>query len=591
MSITAEKLQEIRERADIVQIIGRVVELKKRGQRHLGLCPFHGEKTPSFSVSADKGLYYCFGCHAGGDVFAFIMRHRGVDFQSAVRDVAQSVGVELAPESETARRRRSLEAELSHVNEYALAFFEHALWAPGGDVARRYLAERAIPEEQAREQKLGFGAGRGELVRYLAAKKVKREVAMRAGLLTEDGERCLFDGRLVFPIGDGHGHLAGFGGRRLGEGAGPKYINTRESPLFSKRQLLYGWQEASGGILKAQEVVIVEGYLDVLACQRAGVTNAVAALGTALTEEHAHRCARVAKRALLLLDADAAGERASHEAAIHLLRAGLKVLLAPLPKGEDPDSVVRKQGARAFKKLLSEPRPAIEVFIERAFADAAAGVEARAEQATRVAPLLAALGDGLERELYLARLAERVGLSSEQLERHLRRAIRRAPRAAAATTTTTQASQAPTPLPAPPAINPGELRLACELLLYPHLRPQFAELSEYATHEVTRQLLEALADPQTSIEEAVTAAVPDATWQRKLLGVVPVPMDTEEDKARAARTLSDALRRLKLRHLDAILAEVVEQLQASEAHSEEIEALMRRKQDLTRRRNAMRRGE
>ncbi len=587
MSITADKLQEIRDRADIVQVIGRFIELKKHGQRHLGLCPFHGEKTPSFSVSADKGLYYCFGCHAGGDVFSFLMRQQGLDFQSAVREVAKTVGVELAPESDAARKRRTLEEELSRVNEYALAFFEHALWTPAAEGARRYLHERALPEEQARERRLGYGGARGELLAYLQAKNVKKDRAMRAGLLTEDGERSLFDGRLIFPIGDGHGHLAGFGARRLGEGAGPKYINTRESPLFTKRQLLYGWQEATGTILKKHEVVIVEGYLDVLACQRAGVTNAVAALGTALTDEHARACARVAKRALLLFDADAAGVRASHEATLHLLRAGLKVMLAPLPEGEDPDSVVRKDGARALKKLLAEPRPAIEVFIERAFATPATSIEARAEQATGIAPLLGALGDGLERELYVARLAERVGLASDLLERHLRAAVKRAPRPQSVHKE--EVAQA-VPAPAPPVLDAGELRLVSELLLYPHLRPRFGELSEYATHEVTRQLLEGLAESTIPFEEVVTATVTQPVWQRKLLRVTAAALVTPEDKDRAERTFADVLRRLKLRHLDVALAEVVGQLRIADAQGDETEPLMRRKQELTRRRNAMRRG-
>ncbi|MEM6731304.1 MAG: DNA primase, partial [Myxococcota bacterium] len=374
MAIRGETIKEVRERANIVDVIGRRVQLQQRGKRFLGLCPFHNENTPSFSVSPEKGLYYCFGCHASGDVFTFIKETEGVDFPEAVRMVAREVGIELEPESpeEAAKRKRA--QAVARANEYAHAYFQEQLWNETGREARAYLEERGIPEHQAKKRHLGFGGPEGGLLKYLEAKKVPNELAAKAGLVAESG-RALFDERLVFPIADTQGRLAGFGGRRLGEGFGPKYINTREGPLFSKRTLLYGWGVARDAMRRTKRAVVVEGYTDVLALQRADIEEAVASLGTAFTEEHAQLLARFADEVVVVLDGDSAGEAASREATEKLLHAKLKVTVVPLPAGVDPDTFVRAHSIDEVRRAFESRRSAVEVFIERAFAERGASIE------------------------------------------------------------------------------------------------------------------------------------------------------------------------------------------------------------------------
>jgi DNA primase len=588
--LSAEQIQTIRERVDIVRVIGAYVALKKKGQRFLGLCPFHGEKTPSFSVSSEKGLYYCFGCHAGGDVFSFLMRHQGIDFNTAVRMLAKEAGVELEPESAAERERRKAHEELARVNEYAQAFFEHALWRDGGKPARTYLAERGVPEAFARERHLGFGGATGELLAYLEAKRVPLALAGKAGLLSEDGRRSLFDARLTFAIVDGNGKVAGFGGRRLGEGPGPKYINTRESPLFAKRRLLYGWEVAQEALRQSGRVIVVEGYMDVLACERAGLREAVAALGTAFTEEHAHTCARLAKEAILLFDGDAAGQAASRHAAEVILPSKLKTSVAPLPPSEDPDSLLLHEGAPALLAAVAAAKPAIEHFIAVAFSHGGLSIEDRAAAARDLGPLLTALPSGLERDLYTARLAEAVGVTVEQLLPHLRPASkpRRRAEEPAPESPAAAAAQA-APEPPPPTLDRLEQSLLRDLLLYPQLRPRFGELAEFAS-DLLRALFEELAGVDKPITEALARHLKDERLVASLSQVRPlVDPDDAALAERAERTFSDALKRLKSRRTRAIKREALRELEGAEARGEDTEELAKKIQNLTRRERELKR--
>lgn len=592
MVLSDEKIEELRQRADILRVIGAHVSLRKQGKRFVGLCPFHSENTPSFSVSPDKGLYYCFGCHAKGDVFTFVQEHSRLDFVSAARWLAKEVGVELEPESPAEARKRQEEQALAQANDYAHAFFQHALWRAGGKAARAYLDERGIPEDFARARRLGFGGAPGELLAYLEAKKVPPRLAAAAGLLTDDGRRSLFDERLVFPIVDTQGRIAGFGGRRLGEGSAPKYVNTRESPLFSKRTLLYGWEVAQETVRRGRRVIIVEGYTDVLACQRAGFTEAVAALGTAFTDEHAAFLGRHAQEAVVLLDADAAGQRASREATERLLAAKLKTSVAPLPAGEDPDSLLRKQGAQALQVRIKAAIPAVEHFIDVAFAASNMTIEDKARAAQGLAPLLDSLGAGLTRDLYVARLAERVGVTTQQLEQHLRTGRRAArpglrkergqePGGAAAVSQPAEREEAQEK-EARPQPEPNELRGLCELLLYTGLRARFGELAEYAS-EPMQTLLQELADSEEAPEAVAARQGIDARWVKRLGAVRPLAGEAAEDiEARATRTFQDVLSRFKARYLRGARAEKLRELEEALARGEATDELMGQIKDLTR---------
>ncbi|MBI5510302.1 MAG: DNA primase [Deltaproteobacteria bacterium] len=593
MALSSEQIEAIRERIDIVRVIGAYVPLKKQGQRYLGLCPFHAEKTPSFSVSAEKKLYYCFGCHAGGDVFSFLMRHRGLDFHEAARALAKDAGVELEPESENERRRRQEHEELSRVNGFAQAFFAHELWQPAGAAARAYLGKRGLPEAFARDRQLGFGAPSAALFDYLAAKKVPMAQVAKAGLLSDDGRRCLFEGRLTFPIFDAQAHLAGFGGRRLADGNAPKYINSRETALFSKRRLLYGLDVAAEAIRRAGRVVVVEGYMDVLACQRAGIQTAVAALGTALTAEHAAAVARLCKEALLVFDGDSAGINASHAAAEKMLASGLKTLVAPLPAGRDPDSLLREAGADALRDRLAAASPAVEHFLGTAFAEAEQTIEERALHAREVAPLILALPAGLERDLYLARLAEKVGVSVEQLKTHLRpKETKKRPPSPPPITAGSDSSPSSDPprAPAPPAPDAVELEVLRDLLLHPELKPKLADLTEFCSNPM-RLLLEELATTTAPNAEVLARHLHDPKLVLRLSGVRPYEMEAGEDVGvRANRTFDGVLRRLKRRHVDAALKDAKTQQREAKERGEDTTEVDRRVQNLVRRRMELKRS-
>lgn len=586
MALTGDKIEAIRHGVDIVDVIGGFVTLKKRGQRYLGLCPFHSEKTPSFSVSSEKGFFYCFGCHASGDVFSFVMRHQGLDFKQAARWLAPRAGVELTPESPREQALRAENARLHQACRAALSFFEKALRGTDGRPAQDYWRSRGVDGHLARFYRLGYGGAPGALVRFLEARGVAPALGAAAGFLTEDGQRSLFDQRVIFPIFDAAGQVVAFGGRRLGE-QGPKYINSRESVAFSKGRSLFGWPQAEGAIRQRQRVVVVEGYMDVLACHRAGIGATVAALGTALTPEHAKQCARLAKEAVVLFDGDQAGLRASQQATEQLLRAGLKVLLAPLPEGADPASMVEAGALEALQQSVGEARPALEVLIERALPASPMSIEDRVGAAESLAPLLVALPTGLEHDLYLARLADRVGVSVDQLADHLRRRRRQQrPARPAPRGPEPAATEAPVEASGP---SPWELRALAELLLYPGLRPRFAELAEFGSDPM-RVLLDALATSEEPVEAVLGRHISDPRQVKQCLP----PRDefvADDADSLAHRTFEDVLRRLKERHLALTKRHILEQLHQAAARGDDTDELVRRLSNLTRRKRQLKRSQ
>ena len=431
MGSSRETVDEIRRRADIVTTISKYLNLRKQGKRYLGLCPFHGEKTPSFSVSPEKGLFYCFGCHQSGDVFTFVMEHEHVSFPEAVRRLGESVGVNVAPRSKAEQAREQRDQKLIEVNQIAREIFTKWLWRQdddGAGRARGYLdRDRALPASVARESGLGYCGDSAKLLTAFNEREIPLDRIAEAGLLTDDRQRCLFEDRLVFPIVDLRQQVVGFGARALSDAQRAKYINTRETPMFRKSAQLYGVDRAQDTARKSRRLVLVEGYTDVIACRRAGVTDAVAALGTAFTTEHAsvmHDLLGNDAKVVLALDGDAAGVRASRKAALALIRTTLKPLVALLPGGDDPDSIVRRGDGDTLRTAIDDARQAIEYFIERAFEGSELGVEERAAAATEIGPLIAALDSGLERDLYYNRLAASVGVSEAQLQRHLAESAR-----------------------------------------------------------------------------------------------------------------------------------------------------------------------
>ena len=362
-------LEEVLRRTDLVQLVGRRVKLVRKGRVMWGCCPFHQEKSPSFKVENERRTYKCFGCGAGGDAFKWLMETEGLSFPEAVERLAGEAGVELPKWSAEDEAREQKKKSLYEVIEAACEFFEAQLRAPGGKAGRDYLKSRGLDDASARQFRLGYApGGNSALIEHLKARNVTVDDMIAAGLARPAdetrGARDFFFNRITFPISDARGRLIAFGARALEADAKPKYINTGETGLFSKGHNLYNFASARPAALKAGTIILAEGYMDVIALVRAGFAQAVAPLGTALTEDQLGLLWRVAPEPILAFDGDEAGLRAGTRAA-HLalphLKPGHSLRFAFLPPGEDPDTLIRREGAGAMQKLLDAAQPLAEV--------------------------------------------------------------------------------------------------------------------------------------------------------------------------------------------------------------------------------------
>ena len=423
--IRDDAIRGIRERASLVEVASDVVALRRRGRSFVGLCPFHVEKTPSFTVSEERGFFHCFGCGEHGDVFSFVMRVESLSFPDAVRRVATRFGIPV-PEEEGGARPRG--EPLVAVNAAAAAFFQAELAGPGGARARAYLGERGVGEQAVRRFCLGYAPASGEaLVRHLRAKGFPVEDCLTAGLVLRrdrpGASAALFDrfrDRLVFPISDASGRVVAFGGRILPDRPAtgdppPKYLNSPESPLFRKGHTLYGLGHARDAIRRTGRVVVVEGYLDVIALAEAGVEEVVAPLGTALTVEQLRVLRRFTERVIACFDGDAAGRRAAARSFPVFVEAGLWGQGAFLPTGEDPDTYVRTQGAPALEGCLTGAVPLVDAYVTELAGPDSAAVGRRAEAAREVARVLRKVRNPFEHDVLARLAAERLGVREEML--------------------------------------------------------------------------------------------------------------------------------------------------------------------------------
>ena len=364
MTFPPQFLDEIRARVPLEGVIGKRVRLVRRGREMLGLCPFHKEKTPSFTVNEDKGFFHCFGCGAHGDVIGFLMRDEGLSFPEAVERLAGDAGLALPARDPRAEARERERHSLFGVIEAATAWFESELAGPRGGAARRYLDARGVDEAARAHFRLGFAPdSRNALRTALEKEGITEAMLLEAGLIVApDDDRPPYDrfrGRVIFPICDRRGRVVAFGGRALGD-AQPKYLNSPETPLFAKGSLLYGYHLAAPAARKAGQVIAVEGYMDVIALHRAGIAWAVAPLGTALTEQQLEALWRLTEDPILCFDGDEAGKRAAARAverALPKLDAKRSLRFATLPAGQDPDTVVRDRGRQAMAEIIDVASP------------------------------------------------------------------------------------------------------------------------------------------------------------------------------------------------------------------------------------------
>jgi DNA primase len=377
MAFPPRFLEELRGRVSITDIVGRRVRLTRKGRGEAtGLCPFHNEKSPSFTVSEDKGFFHCFGCGVHGDVIGFVMRSEGLEFPQAVEKLAGEAGMQVPRETPEERERAERQATLGGAVEFAAKFYEQQLRASAGRAGLEYFKRRGLSDDTMRRFRLGHSPDTGHALKAALEKAgIPEAISIEAGLLIkpEDGRACFdrFRGRVMFPILDRKGQAIAFGGRILDQGE-PKYLNSPETPLFHKGRVLYGLNHAQKTARETNEIIVVEGYMDVIALAQAGISNAVAPLGTALTEDQIALLWRMAQEPVLCFDGDNAGQRAAARAAdraIPLLKPGLSLRFAWMPAGEDPDSLVRAKGAAGFRDELARMEPLVDVLWRQVLAD------------------------------------------------------------------------------------------------------------------------------------------------------------------------------------------------------------------------------
>jgi DNA primase len=433
-------LDEIRTRTDIVDLVGQFVRLKRAGENWKGLCPFHSEKTPSFTVNPKRNIYHCFGCGAGGDAFSFLMRQDRMAFPEAVRALAERAGVALPDEGVRAPDADGRLEALRRVMAQAADFYTRSLWERGGEKARAYLEQRGVDPEVARRFGLGYAPeGWNTLLSVMARQGLGEEALVQAGLAlarqNAPGFYDRFRGRLLFPIRDLQGRVVAFGGRAL-SGEEPKYLNSPETPLYVKGQMLYALDVARTRIRERSRVILVEGYLDCLMAHQHGFEETVAALGTAFTPAQLALLRRYADEALALFDADAAGQKAStrleemmndvmdlQNLGWSVARTGgferpghLPIRVALLPPGHDPDSLLRAEGAAALSARLDSARPLLSFVLERALAEEDLGTpRGRANAHARVALILSKVANAEEATALAREAARRLGVDSTQL--------------------------------------------------------------------------------------------------------------------------------------------------------------------------------
>ena len=420
MGIVDEDVRKVRDESDIIRIITEHTQLKKTGAQWMGLCPFHGEKSPSFSVNAEKGVYYCFGCQVSGDVIDFVREIEGLDFAGSVEFLAAKTGIPLRYTDHNEGRRRNRRKEHAEIVQKAVDFYHQRLLEdPAARPARDYLRSRGYGGEVARQFQIGWAPDDWSLLsRALGLSDDDLRATGLGGINKRGGQYDFFRARIVFPIFDAQGSPVGFGGRKLPDGEGPKYKNTSDAAeYYSKSEVLYGlhWAKAEAGRL--DELVVCEGYTDVIGCHLVGIERAVATCGTALTPSHARLIGRFAKRVVLAFDADGAGQAAAERVYAWEEEFGLQFAVAALPAGADPGDLAGS-APDVLQRAITDARPFLEFRVDRVLVRGDLGsAEGRARAATAAMALVAEHPDALVRDQYAMGIADRCQVGIDELRR------------------------------------------------------------------------------------------------------------------------------------------------------------------------------
>jgi len=575
--MAADAVAEIKARLDILEVVGQYVRLQRSGRQHVGLCPFHAERTPSFSVSPERQAWYCFGCQEGGDVISFVEKVEHLDFRQALELLAERAGVELERDRGPARQAATRRRQALELHARAQAFYEQVLWGTGaGEPGRQLLVERGVTGELARRFGLGFapsgGLGGDALVRYLVARGWGTPAEIAAcGLAHESNgasrARDRFRHRLVFSIRDERGTVIGFGGRAVGH-AVPKYLNSPGTAIYDKSTALFGIDLARPAIVKAGAAVVVEGYFDVLAAHAAGVTNTVASSGTALTRQQARVLGRHAPVVVLSFDTDDAGLAATSRAVDVVAAEGLSARICTLPAPyKDPDELVRRDPA-AFAACVAAAEPEWEVLVDRAIGDAEGGsVEDRRQAVERAIAVLARIPDTSTRTLYVQRAARRLDLAPAALQADVdraRAAPRSAPRVVAALPQPPAAASPAEGLPDAAAGNPlpsWETYLGRVVVQQPQMAGTLVSEHGLRGEDFSQPLLGHILEIAAGLPEGAPFPLEALSASERALAMRhlyrPVPeLEDPDDLERLVRAIAECVRRTRVAGIDRELAEV-----------------------------------
>ncbi|HEX2193407.1 MAG TPA: DNA primase [Candidatus Limnocylindria bacterium] len=555
---------EIKSKLPVIDVVGETVALKRAGSAYKGLCPFHSEKTPSFVVSPDRETWHCFGCGEGGDIFTFLMRRDGVDFRDALARLAERAGVELSERTakEDRRKRRLREALEAAVAWYREVFLQ----AHQAQRARDYLAERGLSVETLERFAIGYAPNTWDaMTRRLIGRGFTNEELIGAGLASPSNRGGVVDkfrGRIIIPIRDASGRAVGLGGRIMPGADGPKYLNSPAGPLFDKSRTLFGIDLAKNAIRREKLAVIVEGYTDVMAAHQAGFANVVASLGTALTAGQVELATRYADAVALAYDVDLAGEVATQRGLLEELgpdQSVSKVRVVRIPAGKDPDELIRTDPG-AWRTAVANAKPAIEYFIERTANEVGLdSVAGKRDVTGRVLAVLKRVGDPIERNLYVQRLAQLVGVE----ERILHEALQRQPVRRGAHGLGLKERQAAPQAEARAQLGPLEREALMLLMRYPGLARELPHDRSLPVRDATAA---ALADAWrahvaasngnavgAAALERFVASLDPATGElaRDLLArVAASEFEASLDSETAARVLREALLRLRIQRLE-----------------------------------------
>jgi len=572
----------VKQQADIVRVVGEYVRLKKSGQNFSGLCPFHSEKTPSFAVHPVKQIYHCFGCGVGGDVFKFVMEMEKISFPEAIRSVAEKCGIavpqarERSPEE---RRENQQRTSLVEMHREAAAFFAQQLnGTPEGRAAKAYLLDRGLNSEAMARFGIGFAPSGGDALLRVMKQKYPEKVLEVSGLFSRDQSGRVYDRfrrRIMFPIANESGKIVAFGGRALGDDL-PKYLNSPETPVYSKSNVLYHLDRAKESLRQRDFAVLVEGYMDAIAVALAGISNVVASCGTSLTEPQVKLLNRFTRRIIVNYDPDTAGQAATERSLSLLLEQGVEVRVLALPGGKDPDSFIRAEGAAAYTKLLNEAPPYVDYLISRAAKMDLTSAEGKLRAVNFLMPYVQRIPDRILRSEWATRIAQQLRIEEPVLRESMRKA----------------ANERRSEVKARPELvgragKPAERRLVQMLIEAEEFRSHLAqEIRAGELHRglETERILEALMGAYESGEtlDAASLAMKLEDRDRRLLFEIAFETGAPATGEEAESCLA-VLRRRRAEEELATVQKQIETQAAVAGSGGELRRLLERKQELRRR--------